>query len=290
MKRRSVLPFTTAVVLFATASPAQQSLPASYEAHMATVARVESMTQTDLGQLVSKAQAGEPEAQHALALVYERGRLVPRDESAALSWMRKSAEQGYVPAQEGMGALYRPEGPNPNRADAERWLHLAATEGDAEAQFWLGAGYAQSSFGVVDYREALKWLRKSAAQGLPDAQLFLAGMYEAGDGLPQSDETAARWYRKAADHRSGVSGVWEAEVQLAYMYRDGRLRRNDVEAYIWFTVVDSSVAPPIDDDIKWAAKHMTKGEIAQAQRMAEEWIRRHKPQPESVDGARAIPN
>lgn len=67
MKRRSVLPFTTAVVLFATASPAQQSLPASYQAHMATVARVESMTQTDLGQLVSKAQAGEPEAQHVLA-------------------------------------------------------------------------------------------------------------------------------------------------------------------------------------------------------------------------------
>src|SRR5438128_1656188 len=50
-----------------------------------------------------------------------------------------------------------PPGPIPDYGDADRWLRLAATRGDADAQFWLGAGYEQGRFGVIDYREALKW-------------------------------------------------------------------------------------------------------------------------------------
>ena len=85
---------------------------------------------------------------------------------------------------------------------------------------------------------------------LPDAQFCLGQVYEEGKGVPESDEMAASWYRKAADHFSDVSGVLNAEVELAYMYRDGRLKRNNVEAYMWFAVVSSSVDPPTDDDMK----------------------------------------
>ena len=146
---------------------------------------------------------------------------------AAQNWMLKSAEQGYVPAQEGMGEMYlinfRHDGPIPGRGEAERWLRLAAMQGNADAQQWLGNGYERGWFGAADYAEALKWLREAAAQGLPWAQFGLAEMYEAGEGVPESDTVAAGWYRKAADHFSDLGGVWEAEVQLAYMYRDGRL-------------------------------------------------------------------
>jgi TPR repeat protein len=95
-------------------------------------------------------------------------------------------------------------------------------------------------------------------------------MYEDGEGVPESDSLAADWYRKAADHSpSYLGGVWEAEVQLSYMYRDGRLPEDNVQAYMWFAVAGG------DDDMKQVARHMTKAQILQAQRMAEDWIKQH---------------
>ena len=44
-----------------------------------------------------------------------------------------------------------------------------------------------------------------------------------------------------------------------------------------------------DSDMKLSARHMTKAQIAEAQRRAEDWIKRHKPQPQNVV-ARAAKN
>jgi uncharacterized protein len=215
-----------------------------------------------------------------MALIYLEGRLVPEDFATGQSWMLKSAEQGYVPAQAQMGELYlngiRHHGVIPDHADAEKWLRLAAMQGDADAQVCLGEGYERDYFGTLDYREAFKWLRKAAAQGLPSAQFTLGQMYQVGEGVPESAVMAARWFRKAADHFPEVTGVWEAEGELAQMYRAGRLPKDYVAAYMWFAIVGSSVVPPTDDEMKWAARHMTKAQIAKAQLMAEDWIRRHR--------------
>jgi hypothetical protein len=193
--------------------------------------------------------------------------------------MLKSAEQGYVPAQEGMGEIYlASDGTGTvvrDSGEADRWLRLAAMKGDADAQLRLGVNYEHGSFGVVDYREALTWLRKAADQGQPDAQLCLGQMYENGEGVPESDVVAASWYRKAADHFSDVSGVRQADVQLAYLYRDGHLPKDYVEAYMWLAIVGSSVDPPVTDEIKGVAQQMRKTQIAEAQRRAEDWIERH---------------
>jgi hypothetical protein len=58
------------------------------------------------------------------------------------------------------------------------------------------------------------------------------------------------------------------------MYRDGRLPRDDVQAYMWFAIVGSSLDPPQDEDLRRVARHMTEAQIAQAQHMAEDWIAR----------------
>lgn len=280
---RTVLPISVALLLLAGAVLAQDVLPASTQARLATAAHVEAMTLADFTMVMSKAQSGDREAQYLVALIYLEGRLVPKDFVTARSWMLKSAEQGYVPAQAAMGEMYltgiRHHGAIPDYADAERWLRLAATQGDADAQLWLGNGYERGYFGTFDYREALKWLRKAAAQGLPDAQFSLGQMYEEGEGVPKSDSMAASWYRKAADHfPEDVAGVWIAEGQLAEMYRAGRLPKDYLEAYMWFAIVGSAVVPPDVDDMKWAARHMTKAQIAKAQRMAEDWTSRHRRQ------------
>ena len=278
MKILSPLLLAAGIALLSVSLVAQERLPDSYLQKLTTIDRLQKLTSIDLAELTSHAQSGVPEAQYQLAVVYGAGRIVPRDKAASQGWMMKAAEQGHVPAETFMGLMYldnHTTGPVPNYAEAERWLRQAATRGDAEAELWLGIGYGREYFGRIDYQESLKWLRKSSAQGLPDAQFALAQMYEDGHGVPRSDEDAAYWYRRAADHFSDVSGVFQAEVQLAYMYRDGRLKRNDVEAYKWFAVVGSSVDPPTDEDVEEVAKHMTKAQIAEAQQRAWAWIEHH---------------
>ncbi|MFB3917509.1 MAG: tetratricopeptide repeat protein [Terriglobales bacterium] len=41
---------------------------------------------------------GDPEAQYMLGLIYEKGLGVPKDTSGAISWFRKSAASGFIPA------------------------------------------------------------------------------------------------------------------------------------------------------------------------------------------------
>ena len=177
-----------AAVFFVAPLAAQQNLPKSTQELLAASARVEALSLGDFKTLLSQAQSGDREAQYLMGLIYERGLLVPRDFPATRSWIVKSAEQGYVPSQGAMGQMYlmgvRDNGPIPDYADADRWLRLAATQGDADAQFWLGTGYERGWFGGTDYREALKWLRKAAAQGLPNAQYCLGQIdVRGGKGL-----------------------------------------------------------------------------------------------------------
>jgi len=266
---------------------AQEPLPASTQAWLATLSSLEVVTQRDFNDISSKARSGDKEAQYWMALLYGDGRLVPKDDATARDWMLKSAEQGYPPAQEGMGRVYlgrmTKNSSVRDYGDADRWFRLAATQGNAEAQFWLGTGYEQGWFGGVDYGEALKWLRKAADQGHPNAQFCLAQMYEEGHGVAQNNVVAGRWYREAADHvPTYLGGVWEAQVELANMYRDGRLPRDDVQAYMWLAIVESSTDKPTDTDIKKIASHMTKTQIIEAQRRAEDWVKRHTSQQEPL--------
>lgn len=95
-------------------------------------------------------------------------------------------------------------------------------------------------------------------------------MYEDGEGVPESDSLAASWYRKAADHSpTYLGGVREAQTQLFYMYRDGRLPEDNMQAYLWFAIVGDG------GEMKRIARHMSRAQILQAQRMAEDWIQQH---------------
>lgn len=282
MHLRPILPLLFTVFVRVSLS-AQQPIPLSAEQHLAVITRVNEMNASDVNTVVIKAQKGEREAQYLLALVYDRGQLLRRDSATAQIWMAKSADQGYVPAELDMGLFYLHEPkdamPIGDYGRAERWLRLAASQGDADAQFWLGIEYGRGAFGLTDYHEALRWLNESAEQGLPNAQYGLGQMYELGEGVPRNDIVAGKWFKAAADHFSNVPGVWEAEVELAYMYRDGRLNDSQVEAYKWLAIVNRSVVPPISHDTDLLARQMSKRDIAKAQHMAGDWLEAHSRKP-----------
>src|SRR5690348_11751844 len=57
--------------------------------------------------LLAAAAAGEAQAQSALGDYYFRARYVTLDYAQALAWYRKSAAQGFAPAQNQLGSMYK---------------------------------------------------------------------------------------------------------------------------------------------------------------------------------------
>jgi TPR repeat protein len=75
-----------------------------------------------------------------------------------------------------------------------------AEQGDAKAQFQLGAMYEYGLRGAPkDEIVAAMWYRRAAEQGDAMAQHSLGHMYQYGrGGLEQDEAKAAQWYTKAA--------------------------------------------------------------------------------------------
>lgn len=77
------------------------------------------------------------------------------------------------------------------------WLPKAS-EGDAEAQTYVGEIYEKGLGIAPDYATAAAWYRKAAEQGNAQAQTNLGFLYEKGLGVKQDSITALNWYRKAS--------------------------------------------------------------------------------------------
>lgn len=76
------------------------------------------------------AEAGDAEAQTALAGLYFAGLGAPADAAAAVHWYRRAAEQGEAVAQQNLGDLYATgRGVARDLVSAYLWLSLAAEQG-----------------------------------------------------------------------------------------------------------------------------------------------------------------
>jgi TPR repeat protein len=153
-------------------------------------------------------------------LTYQLGRAYSKrnDFSSAVVQYRKAADQGYVSAQNNLGAMYATgRGVPQNYTEALNWYRKAADQGNAMAQFNLGTMYQEGRGVPQDYAEAVKWCRKAADQGDTSAQNNLGIMYQEGRGVRQNYAEAVKWYRKAADQCNAM-----AEVNLGTMYATGR--------------------------------------------------------------------
>ncbi|MDB5613423.1 MAG: hypothetical protein JWQ22_1076 [Devosia sp.] len=109
-------------------------------------------------------------------------------------------------------------------------LRQAAANGDARAQFEIGAIYTEGRAVTQDYAEAGKWYERSAAQGFVPAQYRLGNLYEAGQGVEKDIENAKLWYQRAAE-----AGNRMAMHNLAALYAGGLLGEQQFEtASEWF--------------------------------------------------------
>lgn len=129
-------------------------------------------------EVLKRAQAGDPNAQNELGLLYSEGQGLPHNYLEAKDWFKKAADQGHSGAQVNLGTLYS-----------------------------LGRGAPYSD------HMALFWFQKAAEQRNALAFAKLGMMYERGRTVPQNLIEAHMWYTlsvaygeiRAAESRDAVA-------------------------------------------------------------------------------------
>ena len=176
------------------------------------------------------ADSGQADAQDDLGTIYYKGHGVAADPQTAVSWYRKSAEQGLVKGEHDLAEMYMyAEGLKDPKAAFE-WYKKAAEQGDASSQWSLAGFYEQGLVVPKNDQTAASWYGKAAENGVPQAQAHLGSMYFDGIGVPKDDSIALKWFRQAAENNQP-----EAEFGLGVMYAYGRgVAKNDATALSWY--------------------------------------------------------
>lgn len=105
------------------------------------------------------AEAGNPDAQVNIGVLYANGEGVVQSYAEALKWYRKAADQGDVFALNNLGLMYmRGQGAAASDRTAVQLYRQAAEKNFAPAQFNLATMYAQGRGTDKDRAEAYKWL------------------------------------------------------------------------------------------------------------------------------------
>ncbi len=149
------------------------------------------------------------------------------------------------------------------------WQPLAALD-HADAQYQIGNLYEYGRGVPQSDSEAAKKYTSAAKRGHSEAQYRLGILYDNGWGVVKNDIEAAQWYKMAAE-----LGHDYAQFDLALMYAYGTgVKQDHVQAYMWMSM---AIAQGNDHMVKHRvriAKNMTQAQIAQAQRLSLDKLRR----------------
>jgi uncharacterized protein len=152
-------------------------------------------------------------------------------------------------------------------ATALREWRPLAEQGDALAQYNLGLLYRKGRGVPQDDVQARKWYEKAAAQGQAKAQFNLGTLYFNGEGVSKNYQQALRWFRLAADQGEAL-----AQTKIAIMYDEGQgVQKNIVQAYKWYSLAAMNGDKPAPQILNLLANQMTPAQIAEAQKLAQEW-------------------
>jgi putative methionine-R-sulfoxide reductase with GAF domain len=115
-------------------------------------------------------------------------------------------------------------------------IHKLAEQGDAAAQFAVGARYATGEDVPQDYAQAVRWFSLAAAQGHVVSQATLGAYYWAGRGVPQ----------------------------------------DLVKAYFWSVLAQTGGDEASKYRVAHLASRMTRAQVVEAQQQANDWIKEHQ--------------
>ena len=201
---------------------------------------------------------------------YERGQEAHNrgDPAEALEEWQLAANQGNAKAQYRLGAAhYAGEGVTQSYEEAAAWFLLSSEQGNADAQNYLGQMHSDGTGRPQSYDEARRWYTLAAEQGHAGAQRSVGFYHELGfGGVTTNKVEAAKWYRLAAEQ-----GDPFAQFALGSMYAKGEgVPRNDLLSYKWWNLAAAyGLGHP--SNITTLEGRMTPDQIAEAQKLSAEW-------------------
>jgi TPR repeat protein len=162
-------------------------------------------------------------------------------------------------------------------------LAIEAALGSAEAQYNLGVEFYTGNNISRDYdKAAIMWRLVTEGGVLTGAFNNLGFLTYYGKGVKQDYAEGIRLWKIAAEN-----GFPESQVHLATAYSDGRhLKANYIEAYAWARAGKYFAEPAQDAEIVSMAerrlaevrKNLTNPQLTQAEKKAEEYIKKFAPQ------------
>lgn len=127
------------------------------------------------------------------------------------------------------------QGVKQDKAEAVKWFHKAAFQGNAEAMFNLGASYYNGDGVTRDEQQAYAWFLLAKEAGSPPANAAvlreeavldagdinesyddIGNMYGRGTDLPKDEKKAAEWIMKSARR-----GDTSAQIAMADRFLNG---------------------------------------------------------------------
>ena len=162
------------------------------------------------------------------------------------------------PLEEGLAAYERFD-----FATALTVLEPLAEQGNVEAQLRLGLMYHKGLGVTADSAKAMKWLRLAADQENAQAQYVLGTIYWRKNDNAETFKLLLR----SAEHGYGY-----AQDYLGSMYAQGSsVPVDNVQAYFWHDRAAAQGVQNAAEKRDLIAKTLTPDEIAQAQKLAQEW-------------------
>ena len=182
-----------------------------------------------------------------------------KDFKAALKKLKPLAEKKHAKGQKKLGEMYgNGQGVSHDYKEAVKWLLKSAEQKNLAAQRLIRASYH-------------KLHKEVAEQGDSYAQRFLGDSYYLGLGVTQDYAEAAKWYKKAAEQGDSVS-----QIILGAMYEKGKgISKDFVEAYKWFSISGETGNGRMYIE-KLGKRKMTTAQIAEAQKLTRQWIKKHQ--------------
>jgi hypothetical protein len=196
-----------------------------------------------------------------------------------LQSLRRKAEQGDALAQNRLGYAYCCDGGvTRDYSEAVRWFKKAAEQGHPASQFGLASLYSSGNGVAKDLSCAAKWYRKAAEQGYTEAQIALALMHSKGDGVSKDLVETVRWLQKAAEQDS--QEAQQAQFLLGGFYLVEDFGPQDLRmAFKWLYIAAAGSSQEVrarSSDLKnKIARIMTTSQIAEAQKLALDWLAAH---------------
>jgi TPR repeat protein len=174
----------------------------------------------------------KPQASYHTGIAYLLGDVVPRDASAAITYLTRAAEMDFAPAEYELGQLYLSEPGITDPAQALEYFKSAAIHDYPAAAYEAGRMLAIGQGAAADLPWALIHLDIAAQAGIADAYFLLGVLaeweYRAGGPM----DVAVEWYAKAeaAGIEEAAMRRWETEhigPPTNWQQAEYRLARND---------------------------------------------------------------